>query len=633
MAAETWSNRTRHVLGAGALLLLTFAIYRFGGARALDQSVLQLAVAGLLVIWVALIWLDPRALPAGPAGWLLVITAGYGVTRAHVAEVHYLAMSDLGHFGMLVGFLLVILGCAADRRWQRWLIFFIIVAATAEALYALVQYVRRSGFVLDVVQPASYLGRASGTYINPNHGAWLISMGVVLGLPLALLSRETWAWRIFFGYAVAACGAGLVVTFSRGAWLGAGLALIAFSAWWLWREQKKWIGATLLALLLLGAGFGVDRAQVAMDNQGRQQHNDIRLTAIWPAAVSVWKEQPFVGVGPGHFADHYRKYRPGAYGTQSDPVRAHNDYLSLLADWGAIGLGFAVALLAVLAVPLGSRVMEAAAEGSTGRNRRALSMAAAAAGLYALTHAGTDFNLYLPANAMLMAVIMALVWVLPGDRLVSQGKMRLRWGRPAVWSLIVLLLAAGLTVHASRRFQQERQLRAALAAREDFETARQHLLAAWELCADNPETAYRLGEAHRRRSTEDVVEDDAGAREAVVWLQRAVNLNPRHPYYWIALGRTQHWLGESDAARESFRTAVAVDPQNYRVQAYHGWFLFEMGEWVESYRWISRSLFVHYHDNPVAIFYQGRVVNKLKEENQWPVEGVEDLRHRNPTLK
>lgn len=621
----------RNALGLMALLLLGFAIFRFGGARPVDQAILQLGVAGLLLLWVGLIWLDPRAVPGGLPAALMIAVAVYGLGRGLNAEVDYIAKSDLGHFGLLLGFTLIVFGSAVDRRWQRWWVLFIVLAATGESLYALMQYVRKSGLVLDAVQPASYLGRASGTYINPNHGAWLISLGALLALPLALFSREAWAQRILCGYAAVAGVAGLVVTFSRGAWIGAGVTLAGLALWILWREKQKWLGAALLVLIVIGAGLGLDRARAVIDAQGRNNLDDIRFVSIWPAAVNVWRERPWLGVGPGHFAEHHRKYRPPRYDSQSNPVRAHNDYLNVLADWGMVGLALVIGGIISVVVPLWRRLSESNSEGTVGRNRRALLLGLGAGVIYVLTHAVADFNLYLPANGMLIAALVALVWASAGRELSKRtGRTEVSRVRLGAWSLLAVLLAGALAVHAGRRWQEARQLSAAVAARSDFETAQRHLLAASEICPQNPETAYRLGEAQRRWSTEGVQDDEAGARESLKWLQQSVVLNPRHPYYWMALGRTQHWLGDDEAARASFRRALELDPNHYRVQAHYGWFLFEMGEYLDSFRWLKRSQWLNYEENTLAKFYLPRLESRLVAAGQWPPADLTELRNANP---
>ena len=56
---------------------------------------------------------------------------------------------------------------------------------------------------------------------------------------------------------------------------------------------------------------------------------------MWSAAVQMWRDHFWWGVGPAHYDYRFREYRPETM--QSRPGRAHNDYLNLLADWGTVG--------------------------------------------------------------------------------------------------------------------------------------------------------------------------------------------------------------------------------------------------------------------------------------------------------
>jgi len=82
----------------------------------------------------------------------------------------------------------------------------------------------------------------------------------------------------------------------------------------------------------------------------------------------------------------------------------HNDYLQFLAELGVIG--FAIAAFGVIIVLL------SAADGAF-RNADAASHYIAIASLAALVailiHSFTDYNLYIPANAMLLAWIAGIV--------------------------------------------------------------------------------------------------------------------------------------------------------------------------------------------------------------------------------
>ena len=71
---------------------------------------------------------------------------------------------------------------------------------------------------------------------------------------------------------------------------------------------------------------------------------------MWTAAEQMWLDHFWWGVGPAHYNYRFREYRPER--VQLQPDRAHNDYLNLLADWGAAGGIIVLAGMAAFAAGL-----------------------------------------------------------------------------------------------------------------------------------------------------------------------------------------------------------------------------------------------------------------------------------------
>ena len=114
------------------------------------------------------------------------------------------------------------------------------------------------------------------------------------------------------------------------------------------------------------------------------------------------RDYPLAGCGLGAFGQAFPRYRTFLPELAVDTV--HNDYLQFLAELGAIG--FAIAACGVIVILL------SAADGAfrnADASSRYIAIASLAALVAILIHSFTDYNLYIPANAMLLAWIAGIV--------------------------------------------------------------------------------------------------------------------------------------------------------------------------------------------------------------------------------
>ncbi len=99
----------------------------------------------------------------------------------------------------------------------------------------------------------------------------------------------------------------------------------------------------MLLVLLVAAGayylpksFPVQaRLKPILAGEGRIEE-DCRVL-LWQAAIRIWQQNPWWGVGPAHYDYRFRQFRPAQ--EQLRPGWAHNDYLNALAEWGVVGTG------------------------------------------------------------------------------------------------------------------------------------------------------------------------------------------------------------------------------------------------------------------------------------------------------
>lgn len=365
-------------------------------------ALLSLAAAGVIAIlrWPWTVWLLPAAalplagsLRLGPVtatevllGLAALVWLLSGAARRRLRTLHHPLLAPLlVYIGLLVlslwrapnlgeaakevvkwvefAVVLCLLPPMVARAGAKWLAAALLAAALGQALLGLYQFIFQIGPDWFVV--LGRFMRASGSFRQPNPFAGYLGLTLPVAAALSLWGIHTLAtghrtpsvaaWAAVYGLATAAIAAGLLASWSRGAWLGALVAalvvLLAFS-----RQTALWVTAAALALLvaaLLGAlnpgwipAALTDRLQDLPAYFGLAHVLDQPVTdenfavlerlAHWVAALRMFALAPWLGVGPGNYETLYPLVRLPIW---EEPLgHAHNIYLNVLAETGLVGL-------------------------------------------------------------------------------------------------------------------------------------------------------------------------------------------------------------------------------------------------------------------------------------------------------
>jgi len=161
------------------------------------------------------------------------------------------------------------------------------------------------------------------------------------------------------------------------------------------------MGARRPAFVLTAAAAGVAVVAVTLAALPIEGVDAVR-PAIWRDTLSLIRAFPITGSGLGTFETALFRYKTAAPLYTVD--YAHNDYLQLLAELGVTGF----LMLAAAAIGV---VWKAAAIARASLNAQTKAVAGAGLGAFAAIalHSMTDFNLYIPANAMTLAWIAGAV--------------------------------------------------------------------------------------------------------------------------------------------------------------------------------------------------------------------------------
>ncbi len=327
-------------------------------------------------------------------------------------------------------------------RKHLWLVMLpLLLFAGLEAVLGIFQFA--------AVRDASLTAPSNGTYVNPDHFSGFLEMA----LPLAAMSIIA-AWRHGVlraektaGGAARTIGAltlvavilmAIVVSLSRMGFVSAvlSLTLTGLIATTASQRNKRHYRSRLaaggfLAVALAASAFAFLPTDALIFRFSKllqppdplSELPQIDRAAIWHDTRKLIEAYPVTGSGLGTFESGLIRYKHVAPMRTAD--YAHNDYLQVMAELG--GVGFVLAMVWVAVVYF--KVLRAALRFEKGRNWEvAVGLAGAMTAL--LLHSLADFNLYIPANAMVFAWICgaaasaglenrAAVFALPVTRVVE----------------------------------------------------------------------------------------------------------------------------------------------------------------------------------------------------------------------
>jgi O-antigen ligase len=332
------------------------------------------------------------------------------------------ATSLLAGIPLVAAFLV---GHACSMSQLKWLARVVILVAFGEVLLGLLQIAGGEKSALYFGMVAA--GRPIGTFANSNHFANYLAIALVLYLWLAWkslvangnelsrarLAADRHVIALWVGGGVLLM-AGILMSRSRGAALS-GLPMAVLAMAWLMvsgrRHKFRWAGvaAALAAVLvsavaLLGADFVLSRFGVADVLDSASFRTVLTRTSL-EGAAEFW---PW-GAGWGVYGAVYPRFQPAQIAGAAG--HAHQDYVQMLFEGGIFALLYVAAFLwlAVRRAVLLTRLI------SRNRHLRRETVASTLCGLGLLgflLHSLVEFNMHIPANAIL-ACLLAGVYLRP----------------------------------------------------------------------------------------------------------------------------------------------------------------------------------------------------------------------------
>lgn len=386
----------------------------------------------LFVLWIGLQVLPlPRSFVADispahrmTAAWLEAINHGGAWATLSI----YPNATILGLFKILayLGAFFLAAHMFDSGRRRSYLVLALVILGCFQAGYGISQHLLRWNKIFGVTDPYDLLV-AIGTYINRNHFAGLIELTFPFAFASAFYSYKLWSdlqfhdtpersgfdsesslgYRaVFYLFLVVMMIVSVVFSFSRGGILAVSFTLIALSVLTFFKVRRKSWGLIIAALAALAVGFslwigagGVLHRFVNMTPG--EYAGTFRRPMIWSDTLRLLHENPIWGTGLGTYGDALRPFQTQLVNMYID--HAHNDYLEFASETGLIGFALLFVPIFYLLVRMVISFLK-----DRRRYRSAVLLGCFGSAFGLLIHSFTDFNLQVPANALIFAIILGI---------------------------------------------------------------------------------------------------------------------------------------------------------------------------------------------------------------------------------
>ena len=543
------------------ILSLALAVLIGPQTRAWTWGPALLALGASLLAALPVIWRRDRGTADFPLMALATLTAGWFAWRSWVSPVAELGQADLLLLCGAVGAFLAMRGIAGHTAAGR-----VFLWGLAALLGASLWVVARQ-----VMDPAytplfgSRLAdkRVTGFFAHYNYAANFLMAASLILAASGLLGRHAVATRVVWLVLALSGIAGVYFTQSRGGILGAaaGCAVLAAMALVVAkRNGSRWFAPAVVAVPLVGAGlaafliFGWEQRSGG-DTQ-KLLDNDIRLYLLG-IATSCIALHPLTGGGSRSFSwecfgliDNQMIKHGG-----NRPEMVHNELMQAASDYGLIGAGLLVILLAALVLAALLRIsFEDRPREADSRDAWRVGGLAAAAGV--LVQSCFSFVFHLFPGAILLGMCMGrMSRATPCSGSAAAGTRLL-------FTLASLACAAVLLPAGWTGSRVSRILWASYFGKSPDALLENRIDALDEAIAIHP-TAELLGD--RARLHQQAAIAQTGGTNFKVAAGRALSdyaagerLHPFEPSFPVNRGNLLSMLGRDDAAETAFARGIQL---------------------------------------------------------------------------
>jgi O-antigen ligase len=325
-----------------------------------------------------------------------------------------------------IGLFYLVTNSQYTRKQVNWLIAIIILVGCFEAFYGLLEYISGHQYIL-LYKKKYYTDCVTGTFINRNHFAGYLELVIALTVGVMVyqwhrlpdnmsrgirgiilrLAGEQGGKLAFLGLGVILMLLAVIGSQSRMGILSITFSLVLMSVFWLFQAGGKSFLKFVYLLFLAGCLAGMWLGPEPLINRFSLLRQEARYersrVSVWHDTLCLISDFPLLGSGLGTYRYIFPKYRQVR--TQGNYQHAHNDYLELAAETGLVGFAMLMTLAGYFIYLLIKKWRRRNSIYVKGISLGGLGGLAAL-----LFHGMADFNMHIPANPLLLSIIMGISW-------------------------------------------------------------------------------------------------------------------------------------------------------------------------------------------------------------------------------
>ncbi len=220
-------------------------------------------------------------------------------------------------------------------RFIKWL--FVIIGIAS--LYAIIQYFSLLGLPKEWWGNSSEPKRALSFFEYPN--AYALFLAPLLAFLLPFLSQKNIKAAYKFCYLLGLLG--LLLSLSRGGWLGLGAAALVFALFFAEKKIRKFTFIAALLVALVVAIFPNLRYRVILPFEGEK--SAVSRFSLWQTADKMLADSPLLGKGLYGYKSYFDQYN-----TDPNLASINFPHLIFLNFWVEAGLLGLLSFLAICAI-------------------------------------------------------------------------------------------------------------------------------------------------------------------------------------------------------------------------------------------------------------------------------------------